>query len=45
MTLDPASLAKLEGLHPDLVKVVERAAANGDVVFVVSGPLFLFWTG
>ncbi len=36
MSLSETSLAKLQGVHADLVKVVERAAAQDGVVFVVT---------
>ena len=35
MTLDPSSLAKLKGVHPDLVKVVLQAAAETTIPFCV----------
>jgi peptidoglycan L-alanyl-D-glutamate endopeptidase CwlK len=34
-TLSPRSYKRLEGVHPDLVRVVERAIAITDVDFVV----------
>lgn len=36
MNLNPRSIERLKGVHPDLVKVVERCAANGRVNFQVS---------
>ena len=36
MSLNETSLAKLQGVHADLVKVVERAAAQDHVAFVVT---------
>ena len=36
MTLDKRSLAKLEGVHEDLVKVVMRAAELSAIAFVVT---------
>jgi hypothetical protein len=36
MTLNARSVERLRGVHPDLLKVVERCAANGRVTFQVS---------
>ncbi len=36
MTLSAASLQKLEGVHADLVKVLEKAAEQDGVAFVVT---------
>lgn len=35
MTLDSKSLAKLKGVHPDLVRVIKRAAAETKIDFIV----------
>lgn len=35
ITLGQRSLSRLEGVHPDLVRVVKRAAANSDLDFTV----------
>lgn len=35
ITLSSRSLARLEGVHPDLVRVVKRAAATSDLDFTV----------
>ena len=35
MSLSKASLAKLQGVHPDLVRVIRRAAASSKVPFAV----------
>jgi peptidoglycan L-alanyl-D-glutamate endopeptidase CwlK len=36
MILDPRSLTRLEGVHPDLIKVVNRAAEVTDVPFIIT---------
>lgn len=36
MSLDARSLARLEGVHPDLVRVIMRAAEGGALDFVVT---------
>jgi peptidoglycan L-alanyl-D-glutamate endopeptidase CwlK len=36
MKLDARSISRLEGIHPDLVKVVERAADLTDTPFIVT---------
>lgn len=35
MQLSKSSVARLKGVHPDLVRVVKRAAANAKVPFIV----------
>jgi len=35
ITLGSRSLSRLEGVHPDLVRVVKRAAASSDLDFTV----------
>ena len=35
MSLSKASLAKLQGVHPDLVRVIQRAAAASKIPFAV----------
>jgi peptidoglycan L-alanyl-D-glutamate endopeptidase CwlK len=36
MKLDARSIYRLEGVHPDLVKVVERAAELTDTLFIIT---------
>lgn len=36
ITLSPTSLKRLQGVHPDLVKVVKRAAELSDIDFMVT---------
>lgn len=36
MTLDARSIRKLEGVHPDLVRVIEKAEAFGETPFIVT---------
>jgi peptidoglycan L-alanyl-D-glutamate endopeptidase CwlK len=36
ITLSPTSLKRLQGVHPDLIKVVKRAAALSDIDFMVT---------
>lgn len=35
MILSKSSIAKLKGVHPDLVRVIKRAAANTKIPFIV----------
>lgn len=35
MILSKSSVAKLKGVHPDLVRVIKRAAANTKIPFIV----------
>lgn len=36
MTLDARSLRRLEGVHPDLVRVIASAHATGEIDFIVT---------
>lgn len=36
MPLDTRSRARLAGVHPDLVRVIERAAEQSDIAFIVT---------